>query len=287
MTKLTDVLTPERRDPVFIADFSTPRSGQARDLDDAAGLPADFICVAYNPGKAVRADSVAAAAHIKRETGTETIFNLSPRDMNKLALESRLLGAQLLGLENLLIVQGDPMTERDGSTAVKDYTATGLIAAVRSLNAGVDHKGSKLRAPTDFCIGASLDLDKGVGREARLAQSKVSAGAHYLMTQAIFDVALIEQFREAYALTAGEQLTLPVAWGLQILAKEGVVFSNVPDAIRTQLEQGRDGVEIALESYERLRAAGVAGIYLVSPIMRGGARDYAAGRRFLESLGRG
>ena len=271
---------------MFVADFSTPRSGRAQDLADAAELPADFICVAYNPGKAVRVDSVAAAAHIKREAGTETIFNLSPRDMNKLALESKLLGAQLLGLENLLVVQGDPMTERDSSTAVKDYSATGLIAAVRTLNTGVDHKGSKLRAPTDFCVGASVDLGKGVEREARLTHRKVAAGAHFLMTQPIFDATEVERFHEAYARVPGDPLTLPVVWGLQILAKDGVVFSNVPDGLRTQLDSGRDAVEIALETCEKLRAAGVVGIYLVSPIMRGGARDYTAGLRFLEAVGR-
>lgn len=286
MARLTDVLTPDRRDPVFVADFSTPRSGRAQDLSDAEILPADFICVAYNPGKAVRVDSVAAAAHIKRATGTETIFNLSPRDMNKLALESKLLGAQLLGLENMLVVQGDPMTDRDPSTAVKDYTATGLIAATASLNAGIDHKGSKLRAPTAFCIGGSVDLDRGVEQQARLTRRKVEAGAHFLMTQPIFDATLVERFQGAYETLAGGALSVPVVWGLQILAKDGVVFSNVPAEAREQLAAGRDAVELALQTYEELRAAGVVGFYLVSPIMRGGARDYEAGRRFLQAVGR-
>ena len=52
------------------------------------------------------------------------MFNLSPRDMNKLALQSRLLGAQAMGLENVLVLQGDPVTERDGFAAVSELTAT-------------------------------------------------------------------------------------------------------------------------------------------------------------------
>src|SRR5438045_477045 len=129
MATVTEALAEKRGKPVFICDFSPPRAGKPEYFDDARALEADFICVAYNPGKAVRVDSVAAAHEIKRVTGRDAVFNLSPRDMNRLALESRLLGAQLLGLENVVVVQGDSFTDRDPSAPVKDYTATGLIAA--------------------------------------------------------------------------------------------------------------------------------------------------------------
>ena len=78
---------------------------------------------------------------------------------------------------------------------------------------------------------------------------------------------------------------MPVFWGLQILVADGVLFSNVPAAVREQLEAGRSGVEIALEQYERMQSAGVQGIYLVAPIMKGGARDYDAAADFLARIG--
>src|SRR5436190_557789 len=81
--------------------------------DDAMKLIVDFTAVAYNPGKAVRIDSDSVAHEIKRVTGRETIFNLSPRDMNRIAVQSRLLGGSIMGLSNVLVVQGDPLTERD------------------------------------------------------------------------------------------------------------------------------------------------------------------------------
>ena len=83
----------------------------------------------------------------------------------------------MLGLVNIIIVQGDLFTERDLMLAkeVNDYKPTELIAAVAALNQGVDYRGRQLGASTNYCIGASLDLGKGVKREAQLAYRKVLA----------------------------------------------------------------------------------------------------------------
>jgi homocysteine S-methyltransferase len=281
MTKVTDALarTPER--PLFICDFSPPRGSGRGVLDDAALLKADFICVAYNPGKAVRIDSIALASEIQRVTGTGAIFNLAPRDMNQLALQSQLLGADFLGLDNVVVVGGDAFTERDGLLGVGAYSSAGLIKAINEMNNGLDFKGLKLREPTDFCIGAALDAARGLDHEARLTRRKVTAGADFFLAQPVFDPVLITDFLAAYDALAGGPLRQPVFWGLQILVQGGVLFSNVPEDLRRDLENGRDGVDIALETYALLREAGVNTVYLVSPILRGGARDYTAGARFL------
>jgi 5,10-methylenetetrahydrofolate reductase len=285
MTKVTEVAASGR--PATITDFTPPRGGDPALLDSAATLSAaDFIAVAYNPGKLVRADSAAAALALKQRLGTDVIFNLSPRDMNRLALQSRLAGAQLLGLENVLVIQGDPLTERDGTSAVNAYTASGLIAATAAMNGGTDLKGSNLRAPTDFCIGASADLNRGIETEAALTARKVAAGAHYLVTQPIFAASEARDFIDAYAEAAGAPLSIPVFWGLQLLRADGVLFSNVPQAVLDDLEKGRDGVDIAAELYAQFAAAGIDTVYLVSPILKGGARDYDAAGAFMRQIGR-
>jgi 5,10-methylenetetrahydrofolate reductase len=268
---------------VIVSDFSPPRGADPSAIEDAAGLDADFICVAYSPGKAVRVDSAALAAAIKLRAGRDVVFNLATRDMNRLAIQNHLLGAQVLGLENLLIIQGDPFTERDLERVkpAGDYTTTGLIAAVHDLNQGVDFRGLKLRTPTDFCIGAAIDLGHGVEREARLAARKAEAGAHFFLTQPIFDPGERERFLEAFRAAAGHDLEQPVFWGLQVMARDGVSFSNVPAALKQQLDAGRDGAELALELLHAFRAAGIHGIYIVPPIMRGGARDYPAAQRVI------
>ncbi len=266
----------------FICDFSPPRSGSISEAR-RADIPADFISVAYNPGRAVRANSAMLAAAIRRETGKETVFTLATRDMNRLAVQSLLLGAQMLGLENAVVVQGDSFNERELSLTipVNDYRPTELIAGIAAMNQGVDFRGSSLREPTSLCIGATLDLGRGVDREADLAARKVEAGADFLMSQPIFDPADALHFRESYQRLSGAPLSVPVFWGLQILEPGGVLFSSVPDGVRTELEGGRSGVDIALELYGRFRDAGLHNIYLVPPIRRGGARNYDDAREFL------
>ncbi len=284
MAKVTSVVS-ESDGSVFICDFSPPRGTRPDLFDGAQQLESDFICVAYNPGKAVRVDSISAAQHVRNATGREVIFNFSPRDMNRLAIESRLLGAELLGVQNVIVVQGDPFTDKDGLRPAGDYTTTGLIAAIRELNNGIDFRGSKLRNACDFCVGAAIDLGKGIEPEASLAHRKVQAGAEFFVTQPIFDAKQVDEFFAAYEHSVGGALRQPVFWGLQILAEGGLIFSNVPEGPRRDLEAGRDGVEIALETYALLRRVGVGGFYLVPPILKGGVRDYEAAGRFLREAG--
>ena len=284
--KVTDKCAARGDGLVVICDFSPPRGGAERAVEQARYLSADFICVAYNPGRAVRVDSAMLAGAIKGAAGKDVSFNLATRDMNRLALESHLLGAQALGLDNVIVVGGDPFGERDlarGLKAVDDRTPTGLMKGVAGMNGGTDFRGSKLRAPTDFCIGASIDLARGIESEARLARRKADAGAHFFITQPVFDACAIRAFQESYSVAAGEELSLPVFYGLQIMVKDGVIFSTVPAAVRKDLEKGRDGTDVALETLDRFVEEGVNRVYVVPPILKGGARDYEAAQTVLEA----
>ena len=284
--KVTDKCAARGDGLVVICDFSPPRGGAERAVEQARYLSADFICVAYNPGRAVRVDSAMLAGAIKGAAGKDVSFNLATRDMNRLALESHLLGAQALGLDNVVVVGGDPFGERDlarGLKAVDDRTPTGLMKGVAGMNGGTDFRGSKLRAPTDFCIGASIDLARGIESEARLARRKADAGAHFFITQPVFDACSIRAFQEAYSAAAGEELSLPVFYGLQIMVKDGVLFSTVPATVRKDLEKGREGTDVALETLDRFVEEGVNRVYVVPPILKGGARDYEAAQTVLEA----
>ena len=291
MVKITEGCYEAAGHDCFICDFSPPRTGDAGLLRQAA-IDADFISVAYNPGRAVRVNSAMLAAAVKQQVGKEVSFTLATRDMNMLALQSQLLGAQLLGLENVIVVQGDPFTPRDLERvkAAADVTPTGLIAAITGMNQGLDFRDSQLRAPTDFCVGATVDLGRGIQKEAGLAVRKARAGAQFFITQPIFDVAEAARFQDAYQdvskHASGEALLLPVFFGLQILEADGIMFSSVPQEVRDQLAEGRSGVEIALELYQKFQENGLHNIYLVPPIRRGGARDYGAAREVLAAAGR-
>ena len=283
--KVTEACSSQGENTIFICDFSPPRTADPGVLEQARGIDADFICVAYNPGRAVRVDSAMLAASLRFHTGKEVVFNLATRDMNKLALQSHLLGAQRLGLENVMVLKGDSFTARDLSQVkeVGDFTSTGLIKAVDSMNQGTDFRGSQLRAPTELCIGASIDLGRGIETEARLTYRKASAGVHFFLTQPVFSTGEIGEFLAAYSAISGGEISQPIFYGLQVLKKDGIIFSSVPEGIRQELENGRDGVDIALELLHRFLDFGIRRIYLVPPILRGGARDYEAAQRVLET----
>ena len=112
MAKATDLFVNKNRRPLVAFDFSPPRSGDASFVEAVNGITPDLWCVAYSPGRAVRLDSVATAALLKQRTGIEAIVNIACRDMNRLALQMHLLGAQALGLENVLVLRGDDFADR-------------------------------------------------------------------------------------------------------------------------------------------------------------------------------
>lgn len=285
--KVTDACANQGDETLFVCDFSPLKSSAPdKPLQDAGQLGADYICVAYNPGKAVRVNSAVLAYTIKEGTGTDVIFNLSPRDMNKLALQSLLLGADMLGLDNVLVIQGDPLADKDLSrmSDVSDYKATELIAAVNEVNEARDFKGLKLQTPTDLCVGASIDLGRGMEKEAQLTFRKALAGTQFFLAQPVWDMADLAQFHETYHSIAGEPLTQPIFWGLQLLIEDGIIFSSVPEGVREDVKNGRSGIDIAREMLEKLQEAGINRVYLIPPILRGGRRDYVTAQTFLQTV---
>ena len=282
--KVIDVAFETTGHSSIMCDFSPPRSGEPNIVIQAQ-IDANLILVAYNPGKAVRTSSPMLAAAIQ-QSGKDTVFTIATRDMNKLAVQSLLLGAQTLGLQNVVVVQGDPFSDRriSGVASVNDYRPTELIADIAMLNQGIDFKGRRLGAPTDFCIGASVVLGRGIEKEARLALKKVQSGAEFLITQPIFDVDHVARFRESYGYHAGKAGTLPIFFGLQILENDGVVFTSVPSSIRSELERGRSGIDIALDLYQKFQDARLNNIYLMPPIKRGGIRNYDAAQEFISKV---
>ena len=282
--KVIDVAFETTGHSSIMCDFSPPRSGEPNIVTQAQ-IDANLILVAYNPGKAVRTSSAMLAAAIQ-QSGKDTVFTLATRDMNKLAVQALLLGAQTLGLQNVVVVQGDPFSDRriSGVVSVNAYRPTELIADIAMLNQGIDFKGTRLGAPTDFCIGASVDLGRGIEKETQLALRKVRSGAEFLITQPIFDVDHVARFRESYGYHAGKAGTLPIFFGLQILENDGVVFTSVPSSIRSELERGRSGIDIALDLYQKFQDARLNNIYLMPPIKRGGIRNYDAAQEFISKV---
>jgi 5,10-methylenetetrahydrofolate reductase len=221
------------------------------------------------------------AAWVKSHTDRDVVFTLATRDMNKVAVQSLLLGAQLLGVENVVVVKGDPLSQRDSRRfrAVGDYTPTGLIQTILEMNDGVDFRGLKLRTPTDFCVGATIDLARDLDAELRLTRRKVAAGAQFFLAQPTFDSGIALSFLDRYRAQFGEALEAPVYHGIQVMAPESIRFGAIPEWVTSDLDSGRPGEDIALEVWQSYLDAGLSLTYLIPPILRGGRRDYAAAQR--------
>ena len=262
--------------PTFLSDFSPPRGPDKSVIEDASKLPVDFICVAHSPGRAVRSDSAMLAHAIKHNTGKDVIFNLTTRDMNKLGLQTHIIGAQLLGLENVVVMQGEEFSEKDqlAVSRVNGFTTTSLIKSINQLNQGIDFRGTKLHTSTDICIGGTIDLSNDLPTEILLTQKKVTAGVDFVITQPIFDATLPSKFLEEYETLTGVPLSIPVFYAIQVLKKHSVTFSSVPKTILSDLDNGRSGSDIALDLLHELLNTGLRGIHIIPPILKGGLRDY-------------
>ena len=285
MTKIVDRTFEKTGLPCFICDYSPPRSGILRNANQLS-IGANFISIAHNPGQSVRASSSMAAFKMKSLINEEVIFTMAVRDKNHLALQSELLGAQLLGLENVVVVNGDPPKYElsTGSTTKDRLTTTKVISGITDLNNGIDYRRSALDQSCDFCIGAAVDLGHTFNHECNLAVRKINAGAHFLITQPVFNITKPLKLLDNIESQTQDRYKTPIFFGLQILEPSCISFSKVPSNLTEQLERGKSGIEIALELYREFKNAGLYNIYLVPPIQKGGTRNYQATKEVLAQL---
>ena len=283
MTRIADIHARRSGEPTFICDFSPPRGASYTDIDSALSLNAHCLSVPYNPGKSVYANSPMAAHAVKSHTGKDVAFTIATRDMNVLAAQSLLLGAALLGLQNVVIVRGDDFTpsELRRTKPVHDRTPTALIRSVRDMNDGIDFRGRPLNDPTGFCIGATIDTNRDTESEVRLTHRKIEAGAHFLLSQPSFTTEAPLQFINAYELSYGDPPDIPIFYGIQMIAPGSRAFSPVPPSIRDSLNAGVSPADIAIGTVSGFIEAGITAFYLMPPIFPGGARDYHSAAQVL------
>ena len=286
MKSVIEAINKRGRKPFYLCDFSPPKGGNADLLLECCDLNPDMFMVAYAPGKAVRLNPIFAADWIHSKTNIPTIFTISTRDMNKNAMQSLLLGAELMGLPNVLIVKGDKFSaeDLDLQTEVYDFTPTELISAVKAMNERRDFRGNELTYPTRFCIGGALDLSRDWGKESRLTKAKITSGCNFIVSQPIFDPELPSKFLSFYEETIGEELKIPVMWGIQMVEKDTISFVNVPKWVYQDLEAGGSSYEITIDLVKRYLEFGIDTFYLVPTIYKGGRRDYLSAQAVIEDI---
>ena len=158
--------------------------------------------------------------HLLKDREIEPVFQMVCRDRNRLALQSDLLNAAVLGIENVLCLTGDYTTLGDHPQAkpVFDLDSVQLLQAAKGLEEGQDMAGNKLQGSPKFFLGAVVN--PGVDPlepQIMKMEKKVKAGAQFFQTQAVYEPKKFEKFMKAV-----EYLKTPVMVGIVLLKSAGM-----------------------------------------------------------------
>jgi len=212
--------------------------------------------------------------------GVETVPHLTTRDYNIIGLQAMLLGAWTVGgVRNVLAITGDPPSVGDypETSGVYEVDSVGLVKVLHRLNQGTDWAGKTLGGATNFAIGVAVnpvadDLDGEIVRFL----AKIEAGAHFAMTQPLFD----PEHWYAFLKKLGGKPPIPILIGIWPLNsyKQALRLNNevpgivIPQALLKSLDAAgtaaRDrGFECAREMLAWSRTE-LAGAYLIPPFKR-------------------
>lgn len=216
-----------------------------------------------------------AACHKLKHFGIEPILQVTCRDRNRIAIQSDLLSATVLGIENVLVLTGDPISIGDHKEAkdVFDLDAAQLMDVIRKMNSGTDMMGNKLDGNTRLCIAAALNpCSADIEAEISKTRRKIDSGAQFFQTQGVFDPALFKQFITRYQ---AEGFKTPILAGIILIKSAKMArFMNekipgivIPEPMIQRFESAADPkaecVRTAAEIMKALRPQ-VQGFHLMA-----------------------
>ncbi|HLC22826.1 MAG TPA: methylenetetrahydrofolate reductase [Dehalococcoidia bacterium] len=258
MSKLKDALNSGKF--VVTAEVAPPKGVDVAEMLGNAELlrsRVDALNVTDQQSSVMRLGSL-ASCHLLIDRGIETIFQMTTRDRNRIALQSDLLSAYVMGVENVLCLTGDYVTLGDHphAKAVFDLDSVGLLRAARSLEQGRDMSDKELKGVPKFFLGAVVTPGANpLEPQLFKMEKKVLSGAQFFQTQAVYEPAKFESFMK-YA----EQFKVPVLVGIIPLKSVGMArFMNknvagvhVPEDLIEELGKAEDKYKKTLEITARL-----------------------------------
>lgn len=280
---------------VVTVEIDPPKGVDASKALEAAMLfkkyGVDAVNIADNPLARTRMSPVALAHLIKKEVGLEPILHFTCRDRNVLGMQSELLGAYALDIENVLALTGDPPTVGDYPylTAVFEVTSKGLIHIIKTLNQGYDLAGNPIHPNTNFCIGVAVNPNaSNLDRVIERFKEKIEAGASFVQTQPLYDIIILKKF-----LDKTSHLKIPILVGIlplqsyrhaEFLHNEvpGIIIpKRIRERMRNADKPEKEGVIIAQEFLADAKKL-VSGVCLMPPFER-----YNVAMDVLKALKRG
>lgn len=227
----------------------------------AMGPRVDAMNVTDLQGGVMKLGSI-ALSRILIEQGIEPVFQLTAASRNRLAVQSDLLSAYVLGIRNVLLLGGDPPKVGDHPDAkpVYDLDTMGLFQAAKTLKEGRDLAGKELEgAPKELFIGgASNPVVDDLETERQKIEKKIELGCEFFQTQAVFDAALYEKFLEKV-----KPIKTPFLVGIIVLKSAKMAqFMNdhipgirVPEPLIQEIDAAPDKRKKAVEIAARLLRA--------------------------------
>lgn len=211
----------------------------------------DAVNVTDNQSAVMRICSL-SVCQIAMEKGLEPILQMTCRDRNRIGLQSDLLGASVLGIDNVLCMTGDHVTAGDHKEAkpVYDVESVQLLKVVDGLNNGKDMSGNEMKGSTKFYQGAVVTPEANpLEPQLMKFQKKVNAGANFFQTQAVYDMDKFKEFMQF-----ARKFPVKILAGLVVLKSVGMAkFLNnfvpgikVPQELIDEIKEA--GKEKALET---------------------------------------
>lgn len=264
----------------IIVEFDPPK-----DLDTEGFLQgccelhkagADSITLADNSLANVRMSNMALGAIMKSQYGMDPLIHIACRDRNLIGQQSHLMGLHALGIDQVLVVTGDPSRFGDlpGASSVFDVTSFDLIRMVKQLNEGISFSGRPLKQKAQFIVGAAFNPNvRQIDAAIKRLEKKVEAGADFIMTQPVYDA---EAIRLVYEST--KHINIPVFIGIMPLTSQrnaeflhnevpGIKLSDEALA-RMRKVQGEEARQEGIKMAKELLDAAIPifnGIYLITP----------------------
>ncbi|MFQ6058877.1 MAG: methylenetetrahydrofolate reductase [Anaerolineae bacterium] len=245
---------------VVTAEVGPPKGVDVEETLEAAQLLSQWV-VAVNvtdQQSSVMRLGPLAVSHLLHERGIEPIYQLTCRDRNRIALQSDLLSAYVLGIENVLCLTGDYVTLGDHPQAkpVFDLDSVTLLHTLAQLEAGHDLAGKALQGSPRFFPGAVVNPGANP-LEPQIAkmEKKIKAGARFFQTQAVYDPRQFESFMEQV-----KDFGVPVLVGIIPLKSAGmarfmnrnVAGVNVPESLIEEMESAEDRRQTSIHMAARL-----------------------------------
>jgi len=248
-----------------------------------ADAGADVIDVADSPMARMRMSPWAVCNLIQSEFEIETTLHFPTRGRNLLRVQGDLLAAYAMGIKNVFVVMGDPTAIGDYPDASDSYdlVPTGLIRLIKEgFNQGVDHSGGEIGQPTNFFVGAALNLcPSKPEREIKVLRKKLDSGADFFLTQPVFDLERARNFVKDYENQYGA-IGIPILVGILPLVTDRharflhneVPGIKIPDQIQQRMSQASgdpaiEGARIAIELIQELRS-NFQGVYFMPAFNR-------------------